>query len=143
MEPMSEATPDTIEIPAESVGVTKPVQVRRKPNKKRARVQVDHRYAAGRRILTLTTILRQRVGIDEANPDPLLEAAVEKAARLMALAEDASARALRADPKVSLDDVVRLQRMSDLALRRLRLDQHRAPTEPSLADYLRGHGGAP
>jgi hypothetical protein len=128
---------------AESTDDGREMTARADRHGKRALKPIDRRFVHGKRIAELTAILRARVGIDEADPDPLLADAVEKAARLTALAEDASARALRGDPKVSLDDVVRLSRAADLAMRRLRLDQHRAPTEPSLADYLRGHGGAP
>ena len=54
----------------------------------------------------LATTFRERVGLDKSDPDPVLLAACEKAARLTGLAEDATARAARGDPKVSLDDVV-------------------------------------
>ena len=78
-------------------------------------------------------------------PDPAGRSA-RLAARLTALAEDAAARATRADPKVTLDDVVRLTRLADASVRRLHLDQRNAPTTPTLTDYLRSrsaNGGAP
>jgi hypothetical protein len=62
--------------------------------------------------------------------------AIERAATLQALAEDAAARALRGDPKVAYDDVVRLSRLADISVRRLRLDRHNTP-QPKLSDYLR------
>jgi hypothetical protein len=57
----------------------------------------------------------------------------------VALSEAASARALRADPKVSLDDIVRLQRAAVAAMRRLHLDRHKpqASGERTLGDLLR------
>ena len=66
-------------------------------------------------------------------------AMIEKAARLAALSEDASAKALNADPRVDMDTLVRLNRLADLAVRRLHLDRHRpaAPTQ-SLQAYLNG-----
>ncbi len=98
----------------------------------------DKRFILGKRTAQLSAIYAQRAGLDPTNPDPVLAAQCETAARLTGLAEDASARALRGDPKIALDDVVRLQRLADLTVRRLRLDQHRKPTQPSIADLLRG-----
>jgi hypothetical protein len=74
------------------------------------------------------------------DPDPLLLAAIERAAQLQALAEQAAARALRADPKVAYDDVVRLSRLADHAVRRLRLDHRDTKQAPSLAGLLREAG---
>ena len=53
---------------------------------------------------------------------------------LQTLAEQAAARAF--ENRGNLDDLVRLQRLSDLAVRRLRLDDHK-PKPPGLFDYLR------
>jgi hypothetical protein len=121
---------------AESTEVSRGVAAKTTRQGKRAPVSVDMRFAIGRRIKQLTATFRERVGLG-ADPDPVLLAAVEKAARLTALAEDASARALRADPKVTLDDVVRLTRLADISVRRLNLDRHKAPSGPSLADIIR------
>ena len=66
----------------------------------------DKRTLIGRRAVALAATYRARLGAAAA--DPVVTAAIDKAARLTALAEDAAARALRADPRVSLDDVVRL-----------------------------------
>ena len=130
---------------AESTGDTRTATVRPTRNGRRARVQIDRRFVLGKRIAQLATTFRERVGLDEADPDPVLLAACEKAARLTGLAEDAAARAARGDPKISLDDVVRLTRLADLSVRRLRLDERNTKQQPSLADYLRsdGEGGAP
>ena len=95
----------------------------------------------GRRINQLTATFRARVGLDVVDQDPVLLAAVEKAATLTALAEDAAARATRADPKITLDDVVRLTRLADISVRRLRLDQ-RSVKQPQLSDYLAARGGS-
>src|SRR5262245_22261805 len=98
---MAEAVKTTVEMHAGSIGITRMATVKPKPNKRRAHVQIDKRYAIGRRIKQLTATFRARVGLD-VDHDPVLLAAVEKAAQLTALAEDAAARALRADPKVTL-----------------------------------------
>ena len=129
---------------AERKDISRPTGVRPSRNGRRAPVQIDRRFKIGQRIDLLATTFGDRVGLDESNPDPVLLAAVEKAARLTALAEDAAARATRADPAISLDDVVRLTRLADISVRRLHLDQ-RTKQQPSLADFLRSHGegGAP
>jgi hypothetical protein len=129
----------TMETPAESVSVTPVTSAKPKPNKRRARVAIDKRFAVGRRIKELTATFRERLGFD-ANPDPLLLTAIERAAQLQALAEQAAARALRADPKVAYDDVVRLSRLADHAVRRLRLDRNNTK-QPSLSEYLAARGG--
>jgi hypothetical protein len=120
-----------LEMPAESASVAR--------NKRRARVWIDKRSALGRRVTQLTATFRARIGLD-ANPDPLLLAAIERAAQLQALAEAARARALRADPKVTLDDVVRLNRLAEHAVRSLRLDRHNTKQAPSLGALLREGG---
>ena len=62
-----------------------------------------------------------------------MAASIEKAARLTGLAEDAAARAARGDPRITLDDLVRLQRLADLTVRRLRLDRPQTKATPTLA----------
>jgi hypothetical protein len=61
---------------------------------------------------------------------------MDRAARLVALAE-----ATVADPNASLEDVVRVERLADQAVRRLHLDRPRRPTvsKPSrpAADVIR------
>jgi hypothetical protein len=128
-----------MEIPVESVGITRVTSAKSKPNKRRARVLIDKRSVLGRRSVALAATYRARLGAVAA--DPVVTAAIEKAARLTALAEDASARALRADPKVTLDDVVRLTRLADLSVRALHLDRHNTKQQPSLTDYLAARGG--
>jgi len=59
---------------------------------------------------------------------------------LTALAEDAAARATRGT--ATLDDVVRLTRLADISVRRLRLDRHKTK-QASLSDYLAARGGQP
>ena len=100
----------------------------------------DKRTLIGRRAVALAATYRARLGAAAA--DPVVLAAVEKAAQLTALAESAAARALRADPKVTLDDVVRLTRLADLSVRQLRLDRHNTKQAPTLADYLVARGGS-
>jgi hypothetical protein len=95
---------------------------------------VDHRTRVGRRVLELRRLYRQRLGPDA--DDPVLASAVDRAAQLVALAEDASAKAVRGQA-VAADDVVRLHRLADLHLRRLKLDRHDVrPLGQSLGDIF-------
>ena len=136
---MSEVAYDAMDAPAESATVTRTAPAKSKPNKRRAKVSIDMRFAIGRRIKELTAAFRERVGPD-ADQDPVLLASVDKAARLTALAEDAAARATRGT--ATLDDVVRLTRLADISVRRLRLDRHKTK-QASLSDYLAARGGQP
>ena len=89
----------------------------------------------------LTAHFRQRLG--PIADDPVVAGAIERAAQLQALAEAARARALRADPQVTLDDVVRLHRLSEFAVRALHLDRRNATQTPTLSTYLAARGGEP
>jgi hypothetical protein len=126
------------EVPAETSPVASLTPPKKKRNHAKARVRIDRRNVLGKRIAELRAIFTARAGLDPADPDPVLAAAVEAAARLTGLAEDATAKAARHDPSINLDDLVRLQRVADLAVKRLRLDAHRKPTTTSLADIMRG-----
>jgi hypothetical protein len=139
---MSEATHDGMDMPAESNTVASQTPAPKRRNHRKAHKPFDRRFVLGKRVQLLAAIFAERLSLDTTDPDPVLAAAIEKAARLTALAEQASARALRADPAISLDDLVRLQRLADLAVRRLHLDR-RTKEQPSLADVLRSQGGAP
>jgi hypothetical protein len=111
------------------------VRNRRRGGNRKLPTPFDRRTRVGRRTAELVALFRQRVGADVAS-DPVATVAIERAAQLTALAEAASARALRADPKISLDDVVRLSRAADLAVRRLLDRREVKPAAPSLAEYL-------
>ena len=117
-----------MDTPIENAAVAATPAPKRRRNHRKARKPFDGRYAIGRRIKQLAITFRERLSLD-ANPDPLLLTAIERAAQLQALAEQAAARALRADPAVAYDDVVRLSRLADLAVRRLRLDRRDEATE--------------
>jgi hypothetical protein len=109
-------------------------------NHRKAKRLYDRRFAIGRRIKQLAASYCERlnVGVD---PDPLLLASVERCAELTALAEVARARALRGDPDIAYDDIVRLSRLAAHALRHLQLDRNTAKQQPTLSDYLRARNG--
>jgi hypothetical protein len=95
---------------------------RQRRHRKKPPQPFDKRTGAGRRAAMLADHFRRRLG--PVADDPVVAGAIERAAQLQALAEAARARALRSDPHVTLDDVVRLNRLSESAVRALRLDRH-------------------
>jgi hypothetical protein len=105
-------------MPEESVASAGTAPVRRKRNTRKARAAIDKRFVIGKRYKALLATFHARLG-PEAVADPVIAAAAEKAARLCALSEDAAAKALRGHPGADMDLVVRLARVSDIALRRL------------------------
>ena len=98
----------------------------------------DKRTLVGRRVVELAATFCARLGEDAS--DPILQVQVERAARLVAYSEQLSARALRADPAVCPDDVIRASRAADHAMRRLNLDRHRVRPAPALGGLLREAG---
>ena len=112
-------------------------------NKKRAPAKIDGRFVLGKRITQLVALYRERLNATGPDADPVLLAAIERAARLTALAEDASARAVRGDPNIALDDVVRISRTADLAVRRLHLDCPKSKPSVDLSAYIAARGEQP
>jgi hypothetical protein len=117
---------------------------RRRRRGPKPRQPFDKRTLIGRRVQELVAVFSARIGPGAA--DPVTAAAIARAAETQALAESARARALRADATVTLDDVVRLNRLAEHAVRALRLDRHNATQQPTLSEYLRSRsdsGGMP
>jgi hypothetical protein len=65
-----------------------------------------------------------------------LATAIISAAELVAIAEHERTRMLRGE-NVDPDNVIRMQRLADLAVRRLHLDQRYAAPQSALAERLR------
>src|SRR4051794_20698265 len=82
------------------------VKVQRRRRRRKPPQPFDKRTGPGRRAAMLTAHFRQSLG--PLADDPVTSAAITRAAETVALAEQARARALRADATVTLDDVVRL-----------------------------------
>jgi hypothetical protein len=108
---------------------------RRRHRGPKPREPFDKRTLLGRRVVELAATFSTRLGEDAG--DPILQVQVERAARLVAYSEVLSARALRADPAICPDDVIRASRAADHAMRRLNLDRHKAPSGLTLADIIR------
>jgi hypothetical protein len=79
-------------------------------------------------------VFRSRIGPDAY--DPVMAAAIARAAETVALSENLRARMLRGEA-VSPDDVLRTTRAADALTRRLHLDRHNvAQRPPTLSEYL-------
>jgi hypothetical protein len=137
---VAEITPDCASeappLPGNSGDGVRPAGKRRRRYSREHRYAFDRRTQAGKRVLELIAAFREKLGA-AAVSDPVLHAAVERAARLTAYSEVLSARALRG-LDVSPDDVIRAARAADHATRRLRLDRRDQPDDgPTLSDILR------
>jgi len=89
---------------------------------------LDQRTRASRRARELAQDFAAELG---GTLSVAQRAAVEQAATLCALAEDAASRRLGGAVDVSLEDVVRLGRLAQLAVKRLGIDQRqREPERP-------------
>jgi hypothetical protein len=69
--------------------------------------------------------------------------AIERAAALVALAEDAKARRLAGDQSVTLEDIVRIDNSAARAVRALGIKPNAQPRQQSLAEYLKSLAPAP
>jgi hypothetical protein len=97
---------------------------------------ISGRTALGRRLRDIADHLAAGLG-GWAQLTELQAAAVRKGAELQALAEHARAARLKGDTSVTLDDVVRLDRLADQSVRRLGLDRERElAAPPDLKAYL-------
>jgi hypothetical protein len=106
----------------------------RRPKRRLPRHAFDRRSRPGRRAKLLAQLYRERLKADAA--DPLLAIQIVKTANLVALSEDLTARAI-SGADIPADDIVRLNRLCDLNLRRLRLDRHDPrPRTESLDEYV-------
>jgi len=100
--------------------------------------QLDGRTRAARRAREIVSQLSAELG---GKLSPIQNAAVERAAALLALAEDARTRRLAGDEAVGLNDLVRIDGSADRALRRLRsITANPSPSSMTLRDYLRTQG---
>jgi hypothetical protein len=111
------------------VGASAPKRVRR-----RTLTKVDRRGRLGRRIAELAAIYTAALGADELSPMRRLR--VAEAAELKAVAELARGDYMRGDARGSLDDIVRLERRAEQAVKALGIIDAAKPKPPTLAEYL-------
>ena len=118
------ASPATLAV--RTSGITTP-----KRSRKRLLTSVDRRSPIGRRIGELTAMFTAAIGDDLT---PMRKLNVDKAAQLTAIAEKARGDLMR-DAVGTLDDIVRLERKADQAVRALGINQAK-PKAPTLAEML-------
>jgi hypothetical protein len=97
--------------------------------------RIDRRGRLGKRVAELTAMFAGAVGGEQT---PMRKLKVEKAAQLTAIAELARGDFMR-DAKGTLDDIVRLERKADQAVRALGLAEE--TRQVTLADYLAARAG--
>jgi hypothetical protein len=103
--------------------------------------KIDRRGRLGKRIAELTAMFAAAVGGEQT---PMRKLKVEKAAELTALAELARGDFMR-DGKGTLDDIVRLEREADQAVRSLGIterDPRAKPTSPLAEHFSRPPGSS-
>jgi len=108
-------------------------RVRRRRLRLRTVGSMDRRTTAARRAGELVHTFETALGGQLSAAQRL---AVDRAATLLAIAQDAQVRRLQGDLSVSLEDIARLDNAANRAVRALGLERQREPAEPSLADYV-------
>jgi hypothetical protein len=101
--------------------------------------KIDKRGRLGKRVTELTAMFAIAVGGEQT---PMRKLKVEKAAELTALAELARGDFMR-DGKGTLDDIVRLERKADQAVRSLGItERDPRPTSPLAEHFSRPPGSS-
>jgi hypothetical protein len=113
-----------------AVGAPKP-----RRSRKRTLTTVDRRTRVWKRIAELTALFT--AALDGVEATPLRRMKIEQAAQLTALAEIARGRFMR-NGDGTLDDIVRLERKADGAVRALGVVESK-PKPPSIADIVARH----
>jgi hypothetical protein len=107
---------------------TRPVAPKR--DRRLTLTKIDRRGRLGKRVAELTGMFAAAVGGEQT---PMRKLKVEKAAQLTALAELARGDFMR-DGKGTLDDIVRLERKSDQAVRSLGLTDAKPKSKLSVPE---------
>jgi hypothetical protein len=100
-----------------------------KRDRRRTLTKIDRRGRLGRRITELTDMFT--AAVDE-EPTPMRKMKIQKAAELTAIAELARGDFMR-DGQGSLDDIVRLERKADQAIRAAGISEAK-PVKPELVE---------
>jgi hypothetical protein len=98
-----------------------------KRDRRQTLTKIDKRLPLGKRIAELTSMFTAAVG---GEPTPVRRLAVDKAAQLTAIAEQARGAFMR-DATGTLDDIVRLERKADQAVRALGIREAKPKGEKS------------
>jgi hypothetical protein len=104
--------------------------------------RIDNRTRIARRAKALREYFTSALTAAGREMTVELVAAVGKAAELTSISEDMRARMLRGAADVCADDLVRVERLSGVALRALHLPSAASKQAPSLSQIIAEHEGA-
>jgi hypothetical protein len=126
----------------DSPAITPQISAESTPVRSRLRTisDLDGRTRAARRARDLAAAFAADLGGTLTAAQRL---AVDRAAALCALAEDARARRLAGDTTISLEDVVRVDNAAQRAVRMLGIKSGGKPKTSNLNEYLAGKYGTP
>jgi hypothetical protein len=116
----------------ETTPAHQPVAVAPKRDRRLTLTKIDRRGRLGKRVAELTAMFAAAVGGEQT---PMRKLKVERAAQLTALAEFARGDFMR-DGKGTLDDIVRLERKSDQAVRSVGLTDAKPRSKLTVPEYL-------
>jgi hypothetical protein len=109
-----------------------PVAVAPKRDRRLTLTKIDRRGRLGKRVAELTAMFAAAVGGEQT---PMRKLKVERAAQLTAIAELARGDFMR-DGKGTLDDIVRLERKADHAVRSLGISEAKREKRLTVQEYL-------
>jgi hypothetical protein len=110
----------------------RPVAIAPKRDRRLTLTKIDKRGRLGKRVAELTAMFTDAVGDEQT---PMRKMKVEKAAQLTAIAELARGDFMR-DGHGTLDDIVRLERKADQAVRALGLTDAKPKSTSPLAEHF-------
>jgi hypothetical protein len=116
----------------ETTPAHQPVAVAPKRDRRLTLTKIDRRGRLGKRVAELTAMFAAAVGGEQT---PMRKLKVERAAQLTALAELARGDFMR-DGKGTLDDIVRLERKADQAVRSVGLTDAKPKSKLTVPEYL-------
>jgi hypothetical protein len=106
------------------------IQPKREPKARLIAVRhLDGRTRAAKRARKLATEFEREIG---GNITTAMRIAIDRAAGLVVVAEDARARRLSGDMAISQEDLVRCDRVAAAAVRALGVDKRREPPKPPM-----------
>src|ERR1700677_96190 len=130
--PSPQSPADVFPSPAQQRAASAP-----KRDRRLTLTRIDRRGRLGKRIAELAAMFAVAVG---GELTPMRKLKVDKAAQLTAIAELARGDFMR-DGKGTLDDIVRLERKADQAIRALGLTEAK-PKDPTLLDRFAANAAA-
>jgi hypothetical protein len=104
-----------------------PAAVVPKRDRRRSLTRIDARSTLGKRIADLKALFTEALGADAMTP--MKREKIGEAAQLQAMAESERGAWMRGEAKCNLDELVRLERRAQQAVKALRIEESK-PTGP-------------